>query len=203
MPSCLVIFCFIWDRDRVMGAADSVETPRHLLQLLRGEPKAFTSQPRDIVPPACPGSSTGPPSGGTCLEHLLRRHPGGIRYRCPSHLNWLLSMWRSSGSTPSSSHMTEFHTISKGVPGHPTEEAHFSRLYPGSRSFGHDPKFMAIGEGRNVDRPVNRELRFSDQLSLHHSVLITAAAALIRLSIYRSMLPSLMNKTPRYFNSST
>ncbi|MED6237213.1 hypothetical protein ATANTOWER_020858 [Ataeniobius toweri] len=27
--------------------------------------------------------------------------PGGIRYRCPSHLNWLLSMWRSSGSTPS------------------------------------------------------------------------------------------------------
>ncbi|MEQ2308739.1 hypothetical protein AMECASPLE_031297 [Ameca splendens] len=34
------------------------------------------------------------------------------------------------------------HPISKGVPGHPTEEAHFSRLYPGSRSFGHDPKFM-------------------------------------------------------------
>ncbi|MED6271419.1 hypothetical protein CHARACLAT_019975 [Characodon lateralis] len=27
---------------------------------------------------------------------------------------------------------------------HPTEEAHFSHLYPGSRSFGHDPKFMAI-----------------------------------------------------------
>ncbi|MEQ2269344.1 hypothetical protein XENORESO_003315 [Xenotaenia resolanae] len=31
----------------------------------------------------------------------------------------------------------------------------------------HDPKFMAIGEGRNVDRPVNQELRFSAQLSLH------------------------------------
>ncbi|MEQ2313256.1 hypothetical protein AMECASPLE_039861, partial [Ameca splendens] len=37
------------------------------------------------------------------------------------------------------------HPISKGVPGHLMEEAHFSRLYPGSRSFGHDPKFMAIG----------------------------------------------------------
>ncbi|MEQ2267102.1 hypothetical protein XENORESO_001688 [Xenotaenia resolanae] len=44
------------------------------------------------------------------------------------------------------------HSISKGVPSHPTEEAHFNRLYPGSRSFGHGPKFMAIGESRNVER---------------------------------------------------
>ncbi|MED6234357.1 hypothetical protein ATANTOWER_027861 [Ataeniobius toweri] len=57
------------------------------------------------------------------------------------------------------------HPISNGVPGHPTEEAHFSRLYPRSRSFSHDPKFMAIGEGRNVDQPVNRDLRFLAQLS--------------------------------------
>ncbi|KAK5598447.1 hypothetical protein CRENBAI_011085 [Crenichthys baileyi] len=52
--------------------------------------------------------------------------------------------------SPSPTHDTSFylyedfarapHPISKGVPGHPTEEAHFSRLYPGSRSFGHDPK---------------------------------------------------------------
>ncbi|MEQ2285243.1 hypothetical protein AMECASPLE_029797 [Ameca splendens] len=28
---------------------------------------------------------------------------------------------------------------------------------------------MAIGEGSNIDGPVNRELRFSDQLSLHHN----------------------------------
>ena len=32
---------------------------------------------------------------------------------------------------------------------------------------------------------------------------ITAAAAPIRLSVSRSILPSLMNKTPRYFNSTT
>ncbi|KAK5600055.1 hypothetical protein CRENBAI_010418 [Crenichthys baileyi] len=36
------------------------------------------------------------------------------------------------------------HPISMAVPGHPTEKAHFSSLYPGSRSFGHDRKFMAI-----------------------------------------------------------
>ena len=35
------------------------------------------------------------------------RRPGGIRYRCPSNLSWLLSMWRSSSSTPISSWMTE------------------------------------------------------------------------------------------------
>ncbi|MED6268505.1 hypothetical protein CHARACLAT_023103 [Characodon lateralis] len=56
-----------------------VPLPRHLIQLLRVEPKAFPGQPRDIVPPACPGLSPGPPPGGTCLEHLprkaSRRHP--------------------------------------------------------------------------------------------------------------------------------
>ena len=39
----------------------------------------------------------------------------------------------------------------KGAARHPAEETHFGRLYPGSYSFGHDPKFMAIGEGWNVD----------------------------------------------------
>ncbi|MEQ2233083.1 hypothetical protein ILYODFUR_018173 [Ilyodon furcidens] len=45
---------------------------RYLLQLLRGELKAFPGQPRDIVNPACPGLSPVPPPGGTCLEHLPR-----------------------------------------------------------------------------------------------------------------------------------
>ncbi|MEQ2209845.1 hypothetical protein XENOCAPTIV_004760 [Xenoophorus captivus] len=61
---------------------------------------------------------------------------------------------RSSGSSRiecGSQHLPDGqapHPISKGVPGHPTEEAHFSRLYPGCRSFGHDPKFMAIEKSR-------------------------------------------------------
>lgn len=53
------------------------------------------------------------------------------------------------------------HPVPTGPPSHPTEETHFDRLYPRSRSFGHYPKFMTIGEGRNVDRPVNRELCLS------------------------------------------
>ena len=49
-------------------------------------------------------------------------------------------------------------SISNGAPRHPADENHFSRLYPGSYSFGQDPKFMTTGEGRNVDWPVNQEL---------------------------------------------
>ncbi|MED6263793.1 Beta-catenin-like protein 1, partial [Characodon lateralis] len=53
--------------------------PSHLGQLVQGNPKEFQGQPRNIVPPACPGSSSGPPPTGTCPEHLTgeasRRHP--------------------------------------------------------------------------------------------------------------------------------
>ncbi|MEQ2225605.1 hypothetical protein ILYODFUR_019254 [Ilyodon furcidens] len=41
--------------------------PSHLGQLVRGNPKAFPGQLRNIVPPASPGSSSGPPPGGMCL----------------------------------------------------------------------------------------------------------------------------------------
>ncbi|MEQ2201755.1 hypothetical protein XENOCAPTIV_017514 [Xenoophorus captivus] len=64
----LVVFRFIWDR--VVGAADSAETPRRPSpQTPPPAPPAFPGQPRDIVPPACPG----PPPGGTYLEHLPRK----------------------------------------------------------------------------------------------------------------------------------
>ncbi|MED6259804.1 hypothetical protein ATANTOWER_032107 [Ataeniobius toweri] len=59
-------------REKTQQRRPDVPLPTHLLQLLRGEPKAFPGQPRDIVPPACPGPSPGPPPGGTCLEHLPR-----------------------------------------------------------------------------------------------------------------------------------
>ncbi|MEQ2254086.1 hypothetical protein ILYODFUR_000121 [Ilyodon furcidens] len=53
--------------------------PSHLDQLIQGNPKAFPGQLRNIVPLACPGSSSGPPPGGMCLEHFTkeasRRHP--------------------------------------------------------------------------------------------------------------------------------
>ncbi|KAK5608742.1 hypothetical protein CRENBAI_020955 [Crenichthys baileyi] len=177
----------------------TVHTP---LPASPGEPKAFPGQPRDIVPSSV---SWGRPLGlipvGRPRNTSRGRRPGGIQYRCPSHLNCssrcgeqrLYSEPLPDGRAP--------HPISKGVPGHPYGETHFSRLYPGSHSFGNDPKFMAIGEGRNRDQPVNRELRFSAQLSLHHNgpaqCPLTEAATPIRLSISRSILPSFVNKTPR------
>uniref|UniRef100_A0A3B3Z787 Heat shock protein 12B n=1 Tax=Periophthalmus magnuspinnatus TaxID=409849 RepID=A0A3B3Z787_9GOBI len=53
--------------------------PRHALQLLWWDPQAFPGQPRDIVTPACPGSSLGQPPGGTCPEHLPREGGGTSR----------------------------------------------------------------------------------------------------------------------------
>ncbi|MEQ2302368.1 hypothetical protein AMECASPLE_006172 [Ameca splendens] len=63
-------------RTRSRGQQTRHPSPRHRLQLLRGEPDAFPGQLRDIVPPACPGPSLGPPPGGTCLEHLPREGDG-------------------------------------------------------------------------------------------------------------------------------
>lgn len=69
-------------RNRVLVATVSATMPRlpsHLLHLIWSDPKAFPGQFRDVDPPACPGSSSGPPSGGTCPQHLpreaSRRHP--------------------------------------------------------------------------------------------------------------------------------
>ncbi|KAK3544053.1 hypothetical protein QTP86_000397 [Hemibagrus guttatus] len=126
--------------------------PRHFLQLFRRDPKTFPGQPRDIVSPACPGSSPGPLPGGACLEHLSRetsrRHPKQMPE--PPQLppfdaeeQWLYSELLPGDRAP--------YPISKGAPRHPTEEAHFGRLYPGSYPFGHDPELMTIGESRNVD----------------------------------------------------
>ncbi|XP_077403996.1 glucocorticoid modulatory element-binding protein 1 isoform X4 [Vanacampus margaritifer] len=83
-----------------------------------------------------PGSSPWPLARGTCPREASRRHPNQISPGC---LNWLLSMRRISGLT------LEYllggrasHPISKGEPGHPAEETHFSHLYPGSCSFNYN-----------------------------------------------------------------
>lgn len=62
-------------------------------------------------------------------------------------LSWLLSMWRSSASSPS------FFPFSKAAPCHPAEENHFNHLYLRS----HDPKLTTIGKCWNVDGPVNQD----------------------------------------------
>ena len=96
---------------------------------------------------------------GCALSTWPWRHPEGILTRCPNHLIWLLSVQRSSGSTPSFSRMAELLTLSLREPNHSAEEANLSDLYPQCHSFGHYPKFATIGEDRNEDPPVNRELR--------------------------------------------
>ncbi|XP_055022386.1 monoglyceride lipase isoform X2 [Boleophthalmus pectinirostris] len=54
----------------------------HVLQLFQGDPQTFPGQPRDIVPPVCPGSAPGPPPGGMCPREASRgRRPGGWMLR--------------------------------------------------------------------------------------------------------------------------
>ncbi|KAI3375867.1 hypothetical protein L3Q82_004138 [Scortum barcoo] len=127
--------------------------PRHFLQLFRGDPEAFPGQPRDIVSPACPGSSPRPPPGGTCLEHLPREASRGHPKQMPKppQLTPLDAKEQRLYSELLPSDRAS-HPISKGAPSHPAEETHFGRLYPRSCPFGHYPKFMTIGEvGANVD----------------------------------------------------
>lgn len=79
-------------------------------------------------PPACPGKhqgvprpaerynlssvSWGCPRASSRWDMPRTPHPGGILIRCPNHLNWLLSMWRSSSFTLSLSRMAELLTLS-------------------------------------------------------------------------------------------
>ncbi|MEQ2222926.1 hypothetical protein ILYODFUR_031581, partial [Ilyodon furcidens] len=102
----------------------------HLGQLVRGYPKAFRGQPRNIVPPACPGSSSEPPPGGTCPEHLtrepFRRHPNQIPE--PPQLA-PLDVENQPLYSESLSDDRASHPISKGEPRHPAEETHFGLLY--------------------------------------------------------------------------
>ncbi|KAK3566605.1 hypothetical protein QTP86_001083 [Hemibagrus guttatus] len=130
----------------------------------------------DAISPECPGSSPGSLPSGACPEHFPRetprRHPKQMPE--PPQLSpfdveeqRLYSKLLPGNRAP--------YPIFKGAPRHPSEEAHFGRLYPGSYPFGHDPEFMTIDQ--YIDR-------------------ITAAAAPIHLSISQSILPSLVNKTP-------
>lgn len=103
-------------------------------------PKSIAGQPRCRVPPVFLGSSSGPPPGGTSPKQEA------ITNRFPSNISWLLSVRRSSSSTPHSSWMTELLTLSRrGAPSHPTEEAHFSCIYPQSCSFSCYPELMTTG----------------------------------------------------------
>lgn len=83
----------------------------HCLQLICG--RAKEAGPGHLSPqqhsPALPGGpqavsgqSSGSPLSGIFKKTSKGMHPGGILIRHLNHLSWLLSMWRRSGSNPSS-----------------------------------------------------------------------------------------------------
>ncbi|KAK3553840.1 hypothetical protein QTP70_012194 [Hemibagrus guttatus] len=76
--------------------------------------------------------------------------------------------------------------ISKGAPRHPTEEAHFGRLYPGSYPFGHDPELMTID--RYIDRITANP---SVNLTIHPSLTRKQDPEILKLLHLRKELPSL------------
>lgn len=90
----------------------------------------FPSHLSDIISPSCPGSSSEPPSGGTCQKYLT--------WSDALTAIFLLLMWRSSGSTLSPSRKTNpTYPISKAELGHRLDGVHFWCLYLQSYSFGH------------------------------------------------------------------
>ena len=98
-----------------------------------------------------PWSSSGSPPGGTCQEHLPREasHKHPIQMPEPPQLA-LLNVEEQRLYSELLLGDRAPHPISKEAPRHPAAETHFSRLYPGSYSLGHDPKFMTVGEGRRL-----------------------------------------------------
>lgn len=148
-------------RKGVVGTTVSEEISRlsrpvHLLQHIRQDPKEFPCQPKDIVPSVCPGSLPEPSPSGTYLEHFrsmasrrnLRKTPETLSL---THFNdeeqRLYAELLSVDQAP--------HSVPKGASSHQMQETHFGHLYSQCHFFGNYLKLKTIGEGGNVDRPVN------------------------------------------------
>lgn len=97
-------------------------------------------------------------------------HVRGVPVRCLNRLTLLLSLWRSPSSSLSPSPNKVLPYLREHR--HPLKDTHFCHLCCQCHSLGHYLQLVAIGEGRNSDRPRNRQLHVNAQLSLHHNRLV-------------------------------
>ncbi len=127
------------------------------------------------------------------VRPTTRRRPGGILTRYPNHFNWLLSVRRNRGSTPtpSLSRMSKLCTLSSALAQRPEEKIHFSRSYRRSHSFcavtqTHDHwwRLELKSASKSPRQPVQWPYYCCSTAYMLH-------------------LPSLVNKVLRYLNSST
>ncbi|KAI3352321.1 hypothetical protein L3Q82_005288 [Scortum barcoo] len=163
---------------------------RHFLQLFQGDPEGVPRPAERHSLSSVSWVFPGPPPGGTCLEHLPREASQGASETDAQATSADSSRCEGAAAfTPSSSRVTELLTLSKGAPSHPAEETHFS--------------------GHCIRNLVLSVISLSTQLLLHHDGPVHRPHNCGRCtnppskSISRSIFPSLMNKTPRYLNSST
>lgn len=89
--------------------------------------------------------------------------------------------------------------IAKGKPGHPAEEAPFGRFYPGPPPLGQDPHLVTRGEEWECRASGKaRASTFGSALSSPRRSDTKSASQAGHLSTSRSILPCLVNQTPRY-----
>lgn len=151
-----------------------------------------------IVPPLRPKSYC---RGFFSVGHVHTTSPGrtpeGILTTYSNHLIWLLSFQRSIGSTQSISDDWASYPTSQGERRYPAECSHPGHKELQPHSFCPYPQFMATIE--TFAFWLSALFRTTGQTKVHN----TAATRTIRLLLFCSMLPLLVNKTPRYLNSST
>lgn len=145
-----LIWYWVTRRQPEQGCPD-FPLPRHFILLFREDSNVLPDHLSDPEDSSLPGSSPVSPPSGMCLKHFPRciDAPTSWEHRVATLL------WAP-------------HPFSKTIPGHSAEETLLFHLHPAPCSFSHIAKFLALGEGRDVDWLVNRTLHLWDPILLYH-----------------------------------
>lgn len=150
--------------------------PRPPTPACLGDANAFTGQLRDIISSVCPVSAPGPPPTGTCPDHLTR-----------NNLNLLPLMWTSNSCTLSPIQMA---LLTLSLKERPTTL----------------PKTLIFGEKLVYNLFLSVTTHRWEDWHPWWTDTVSASPQPQHQSNCRSptpMIPSLMNKAPRYLISST